>query len=301
MCTREQYTVGWICAITTEYVAAKQMLDTVNDPVPLSHNQRNTYTFGKVGSHNIVISVLPIGEYGISSAARVAEEMIHNFPNLRIGLMVGIGGGAPSPKHDIRLGDIVVSTPHNGHGGVFQYDYGKTMQDQTFRQTGFLDQPPTVLRAAVSELRAQYMSDGHALDDVVSKILDKKPRLRRDFARPDSATDLLYKAHVVHPKDSEEPCNVNCGSDPSLLVTRDPRGEYDDDPAIHYGIIASANQLMKDALTRTKMRLGKAWNGAELHPRNSSLVGGNVCNKQLFSNQSEMLTTIRISNLTSYA
>ncbi|KAJ5475132.1 hypothetical protein N7539_008198 [Penicillium diatomitis] len=180
MCTREQYTVGWICAITTEYVAAKQILDT-----------RNTYTFGKVGSHNVVISVLPIREHRISSAARVAEEMIHNFPNLRIGLMVVIGGGAPRPKHDIRLGEIVVSTPHNDHGGAFQYDFGKTMRHQIFQQTGFLDQPPTVLRAAVCELRAQYMSDGHAVDDVVSKILEKEPRLRRDFERPDPATDLL--------------------------------------------------------------------------------------------------------------
>jgi hypothetical protein len=29
-----------------------------------------------------------------------------SFPNVRIGLMVGIGGGALSPKHDIRLSSI---------------------------------------------------------------------------------------------------------------------------------------------------------------------------------------------------
>ncbi|KAK1838827.1 ankryin repeat protein [Colletotrichum chrysophilum] len=45
--------------------------------------------------------------------------MLHSFPNMRIGLMVGIGGGAPSQKHDIRLGDVVVSTPNSGRGGVF--------------------------------------------------------------------------------------------------------------------------------------------------------------------------------------
>lgn len=53
--------------------------------------------------------------------------------------MVGIGGGAPSHEHDIRLGDIVVSSPSNGKSGVFQYDYGKTIQDQSFRHTGFLN------------------------------------------------------------------------------------------------------------------------------------------------------------------
>jgi nucleoside phosphorylase len=56
-----------------------------------------------------VIAVLPGGEYGIASAACVARDMLQGFPNVRIGLMVGIGGGAPGPKHDIRLGDIVVS------------------------------------------------------------------------------------------------------------------------------------------------------------------------------------------------
>jgi hypothetical protein len=65
------------------------------------------YTLGKVGKHNVVIAVLPDGEYDISSAASVARDMLHGFPNVRIGLMVDIGGGAPSPKHDIRLGDIV--------------------------------------------------------------------------------------------------------------------------------------------------------------------------------------------------
>jgi nucleoside phosphorylase len=69
----------------------------------VSPNDNNDYTLGKVGKHNVIIAVLPHGEYGISSATSVAKDMLHSFPNVRIGLMVGIGGGAPSPKHDIRL------------------------------------------------------------------------------------------------------------------------------------------------------------------------------------------------------
>jgi hypothetical protein len=76
--------------------------------------------------------VLPDGEYGTASAAGVARDMLSSFPSVRLGLMVGIGGGAPNSKHDIRLGDIVVSAPRNGKGGVFQYDFGKTIQDQSF-------------------------------------------------------------------------------------------------------------------------------------------------------------------------
>jgi hypothetical protein len=139
----QKYTVGWICAVPTEYVAAQEFLDEEHDgPEYLPPPMRNDYAHGKVGKHNVVIATLPMGEYGIASAARVAEEMQYAFPNIRIGLMVGIGGGVPT-RHDIRLGDIVVSTPQNGLGGVLQYDFGKTEQNKTFHRTGFLDQPPT--------------------------------------------------------------------------------------------------------------------------------------------------------------
>src|SRR5271170_8300891 len=155
MSNREDYTVGWICAISAEYVSAQAFLDEKHEgPEYVSPNDKNIYTLGKVGKHNVVIAVLPDGEYGTASAASVARDMLHSFPNIRIGLMVGIGGGAPSRKHDIRLGDIVVSAPCDGKGGVFQYDFGKTIQDQSFRTTGFLDQPPSVLRAAMSGLKA---------------------------------------------------------------------------------------------------------------------------------------------------
>jgi nucleoside phosphorylase len=103
-------TVGWICAISTEYVAAQAFLDEEHEgPEYMSPNDNNDYILGKVGKHNVVIAILPDREYGTSSAAGVARDMLHSFPNVRIGLMVGIGGGAPSPKHDIRLGDIVIS------------------------------------------------------------------------------------------------------------------------------------------------------------------------------------------------
>ena len=134
MSNPKDYTVGWICAIATEYVAAQAFLDAKHEgPEYVSPNDNNDYTLGKIGKHNVVIAVLPEGEYGISSAASVARDMLHSFPNVRIGLMVGIGGGAPSLKHDIRLGDIVVSAPRDGKGGVFQYDFGKTIQDQSFQ------------------------------------------------------------------------------------------------------------------------------------------------------------------------
>jgi nucleoside phosphorylase len=254
MSNPKDYTVGWICAISTEYVAAQAFLDEKHEgPEDLSSNDNNNYTLGRVGKHKVVIAVLPDGEYGISAATGVAKDMSHSFPNVRIGLMVGIGGGAPSRKHDIRLGDVVVSAPRDGKGGVFQYDFGKTIQEQSFRTTGYLNQPPTVMRTAVSGLKAQYESEGHQLEEAISSVLEKKPRLQKKYKRPDPRSDRLYQAGVTHPLDDEGSCSAVCGENPSKLISRPERKADEDNPTIHYGLIASANQLMKDATIRDRL------------------------------------------------
>ncbi|KAF2189351.1 purine and uridine phosphorylase [Zopfia rhizophila CBS 207.26] len=258
MSNANDYTIGWICAITTEYVAALQFLDKKHgQPEYLPPNDNNDYTLGEVGKHNVVVAVLPEGQYGISSAASVARDMMRSFPNVRIGLMVGIGGGAPSEKHDIRLGDIVVSAPRDGHGGVFQYAFGKTVQDQSFKTTGFLNQPPAVLLAAVNGLKAHYESEGHGFEAAINGILHKKPRLRNKYKRPDPSSDRLYQSTVTHPPNNDASCAEVCGDDRSQLRKRCERAEYDDNPAIHYGLIASADQLMKDALVRDRLAEAK--------------------------------------------
>jgi len=250
---RGDYTVGWICAITTEYVAAQAFLDATHSPLEsVPRNDNNNYTLGEIGEHNVVVAVLPKGGYGTTSAASVARDMLRTFSNVRIGLMVGIGGGAPSPKHDIRLGDIVVSTPHNKEGGVFQYDFGKAIQDKEFQVIGHLNQPPVVLGAAVSGLEAQYEIHGHQLEDAINSALEEKPRLKRKYKRPDLNTDKLYLSEVTHPTDDEAKCADVCGDGSLKLVPRNARTQDNDNPAIHYGIVASANQLMKNALLRNK-------------------------------------------------
>ncbi|GAM37811.1 hypothetical protein TCE0_033r08046 [Talaromyces pinophilus] len=248
------YTVAWICALTAEYVAARTFLDEEYEhPESTLPNDNNAYTLGRIGEHNVVIAVLPNGEYGISSAASVARDMMHSFPDIRIGMMVGIGGGAPSRKHDIRLGDIVVSVPGDRKGGVFQYDFGKTIQDQKFRQTAFLNQPPVSLLTAVTKICGQYEIHGHSFEENINSILQEHPRLQKKYSRPDPSTDRLYQSGVVHPAHGDSSCAIACGTDPSLLIPRVERTQYEDNPAVHYGVIASANELMKDALVRDRL------------------------------------------------
>lgn len=63
-------------------------------------------------------------------------------------------------------------------------------------------------------------------------------------------TDQLYRSDVVHP--ISESCCHDCSARENSLVVRSPRDEDEDDPVVHYGLIASANQLMKDAKLRDR-------------------------------------------------
>jgi nucleoside phosphorylase len=253
----DEYSVGWICAIAAEYVAAQAFLDETHETSEVSPNDNNNYALGKIGKHNVVIAVLPDGEYGTSSAAVVARDMLQSFRNIKIGLLVGVGGGAPSSKHDIRLGDIVVSTPRDGKSGVFQYDFGKTIQEKNFQPTGFLAPPPPVLRTAVNGLKAYYELNGHQIEAAICSVLEKRVRLRKNYKRPDPSNDRLYQSEITHPENNAVSCITVCGNDASKLIQRRERSEDEDIPVIHYGLIASANQLMKDALVRDRLAADK--------------------------------------------
>ncbi|KAK1655086.1 hypothetical protein BDP81DRAFT_498558 [Colletotrichum phormii] len=170
-----KYTVGWICAIATEFAVAQLFLDEIHED-PLSVSKHDNNALGRIGSHNVVIAVLPEGEYGTTSAAEVGRDMLHTFENVRVGLMVGIGGGAPSSKNDIRLGDVV----------------GK-------------------------------------------------------FGRPGVHLDNLYRSKIVHDDGQPHP-NLH----PDSFVQRQSRANPRR-PAIHYGLVTSANQLIKNAFIRDKL------------------------------------------------
>lgn len=260
MADPKSYTVGWICSLNTEFIAAKSLLDEQHEQLTnVGRGDHSNYTLGKMANHNIVLAILLDGEYGTATTTIVAATMLCTFPNIKIRLMVGIGGGAPSKNHDIRLGDVVVSLPSScdRRGGVLRYDYEKTIQNQALQITGSLNQPPSVIRSAVNALKVDYMCESHEIKKTIESIMERNPRLREEFQRPPPDSDILYQSAFDHPADNEMPCSELCGDDPSRIVRREPRNDDYDDPAIHYGLIASANQAMKDAQVRDKLAEGK--------------------------------------------
>src|ERR1700722_5618840 len=167
---REEYTVGWVCALPVELAAAQEMLDEEHEDLEKDENDNNLYALGQIGGHNVVLACLPAGQTGIGSAAAVATQLKATFKWIRFGLMVGIGGGVPG-KEDIRLGDVVISQPYQGHGGVIQYDFGKATPSG-FERTGFLNSPPQLLLNAVGQMRANHLLRRTKLSGYVTKARD---------------------------------------------------------------------------------------------------------------------------------
>jgi nucleoside phosphorylase len=236
---REDYTVGWVCALPVELAAAQEMLDDEDKTPQCDAHDTNIYTCGRAGEHNVVIACLPEGQTGTNSAAAVAVQMKSTFASTRFGLMVGIGGGVPSEEADVRLGDVVVSKPHKVHGGVVQYDSGKATPSG-FERTGSLNTPPTILLNAVANLQAKHMRGRGKLAEYISK-LDSLP----DFRREAAGSDILFKASYDHERGAT--CS-KCSKD--YIVDRRARRQ---EVMVHYGTIASGNQVMRSATERDKV------------------------------------------------
>lgn len=223
------YKVGWICALPKEQTAATAMLDHVHPNLPKSPHDQNTYTLGRMGKHNVVIACLPKGQYATIPAAKVATWMIGTFPSIRVGLMVGIGGGVP-PK--VRLGDVVVSTPTAEYPGVVQWDLGKAEGLGHFKRTGSLNNPPTVLLTALAKLETQYDIYGSQIPRYLADMAMRHPRLVPKYTWSKSLRDPV--------------ASWDCHDT--------TQGEI----RVQFGLIASGNQVIKDASVRDRLneRLG---------------------------------------------
>jgi nucleoside phosphorylase len=236
-----EYTVGWICALPIELAAAHEMLDEEYQDLPHNaYNDTNLYTLGRIGEHNVVIACLPAGQTGNNTAAAVAVQMKSKFTSVRFGLMVGIGGGVPSDKADVRLGDVVISQPDKQHGGVVQYDFGKTTPSG-FARTGFLNTPPTVLLNALSKLQANHIRCRSSLTKYLSPLSDLPA-----FALENVGPDVLFEPTYNHIGGAT--CEI-CSED--RRVERRSRGNQE--IVVHCGTIASGNQVMRDGVIRDRL------------------------------------------------
>ncbi|KAK6361429.1 hypothetical protein TWF730_005158 [Orbilia blumenaviensis] len=265
--SHQDYTLGWICALPKEQTAAKAMLDQIHPDLPKSANDDNTYSLGSIGEHNIVIACLPKDTVGTNEAAIVAAQMLNTFPSIKIGLMVGIGGGIP-PK--IRLGDVVVGTQ------VIQWDFGKAGINSSFERTSAIQRPPRALRTAVSRLETEHDMHGPKISQYLHIMKEKWPNLAPKFGWSEALSDPLTSPGNVNSSQSTNKYNLlaswlnlvpnyswieylkyplrasgnsgGLGTKRVISVQRKPG-----DLQVHYGLVASGNQVIKDAKFRDSL------------------------------------------------
>jgi nucleoside phosphorylase len=237
--SREDYTVGIICALEFEKAAVQATFDEQHGQVEKTPGDDNAYAFGNIDEHNVVVAWPTDGR---ASAVTAARDMMRSFP-IKVGLMVGIGDGARSEHTDIRLGDLVVSQPDDG---LVQWDYGKTADSGRFWRTGTLKRPPRPLLQMVQTLGKLGTPRDGGVDVILEATFDKDARLRVEFGHPGLQLDELFEASYEHT--GGDTC-VEC--DRSHLVRHRPE-RHDSDPRVHYGKIASSHEVLEHAPTRDK-------------------------------------------------
>lgn len=225
----KSYTVGWITALPPEKAAALVVLDERHSKPKdfvQSESDNNIYSWGRIATLNVVITMLASGEYGIGSAATTANGMRASLPHIRIGLFVGIGAGI-TQNCDLLLGDVVVSAPDGTNGGVIQYDMYKASQQSGSHgreRKGFLDSPPRVLLNALNALRAGHEEEEPEMEQIL-ELFARNERMRVPYGFPGADKDRM----------------------------RDGVAQVRESPIIHYGTIASGNTLIKDATQRNEL------------------------------------------------
>ncbi|TQV95483.1 nb-arc and tpr domain-containing protein [Cordyceps javanica] len=245
--SRDDYKVAWICPLEVEEIAALEMLDEEHESLNVPSTDSNIYHLGAINSHNVVIIGLP--RPGNCPAATVITQMKMTFPNLKYGLLVGIGGGVPvkTDRGMIRLGHVVVSEPTGTHSGAVQYDHGKAKTGE-FERTGYLQPPPTALLNAARELSVQRQRmDVDPVWSNTQRIDTSRSRFRH-FKFPGVTNDYLYQPNYKHRQEG-----LSCedgGCDPKQRIERSIDEFHETFVIVHRGTVASGELVLKNAEKR---------------------------------------------------
>lgn len=255
----EQFTIGWISPLPLEKEAARLILDEEYPQDSLQH-QNAFYLGGRIGKHEVVIGVQR--RMGLEGAAILAEKMRAGFPNIKYFLLVGIAGGVPrygssGAASSIVLGDVVVSAPRGNHGGVVQYDRGAWQGQGRLQFRGHTNGVPGDLMAAVNNFRAQGRSKSTA--DVSEALKHMRRKLdsdrQRQYDDPGPIRDRLFEDGYEHQGTAADDCRDCCDADYTISRSqRDGATRLLDQPAIHFGNIASSNQLQISAIERNRVQ-----------------------------------------------
>ncbi|KAH8717928.1 Vegetative incompatibility protein HET-E-1 [Beauveria bassiana] len=246
---REDYTVGWVCALPVEIAAARALLDHVHGELPadLSENDPNSYVLGNIQGHNIVLAHPPFDSSGTTSTAAADAQMRLRFKSIRFSLMVGIGGGAPSEKNDIRLGDVVVSKPTSTRPGLIQLDLETKSAGNSNTGKAALSKPSTLLLAAAGKAETIAILGESMIPCYIAEIINKDALT---FTRPTANKNVLCDSRCE--RTSTESASGECNDcNANETYYRSPRQTQVN--KVHYGLVASSTRPVCHGATRDSL------------------------------------------------
>lgn len=255
---RNDYYVAWICPVAeVELLPACLMLDEEHDaPEYNTHYDENTYIFGSIKGHTVVIATLPEGLTGNVYAARLSGPMFKSFPFIRMALLVGTGGGIPRPEisdnslKNLHLGDVVVGWPGDGKPACVYYNRGREKAEGEFELVSTFRNPDWRLTNALAVLPTRHLMGETTFGEQLSRLSAFKGE--QGFAAPSCEHDRLFRLVSRHKGDYGSECTA-CDQDE--LIARPPRFEEDRSKIVfHFGRIATGDTVISDGKRREQIR-----------------------------------------------
>ena len=290
--SRDDYRIAVICALNIESDAVEAMFDEDwedGPKYPKVKNDPNAYTTGRIGEHNVVLAFMP--GLGKVPAGKLTAALIINFPEIRLGLVVGICGGTPyireyprEPREiDVFLGDIIISTE------LLQYDLGHRYSNEFERIDTLqnnLGRPNVEIRSFLGKM--QSLKSRKRLEGKIRGYLAEiSPKPGFEKSRYQGVEkDILYKSEYLHKHHESTDCvcaehedkackkarestceDLKCNSGQSVLRTRlrkveddaanqanaSSKGARAPSPRVHFGPVASGDSVVKSAKHRDEL------------------------------------------------
>ncbi|KAI0097230.1 hypothetical protein GGR51DRAFT_541433 [Nemania sp. FL0031] len=266
--------IAIICALTLEADAVLASFDHHWDIQSFRNldGDRNTYSVGRIGCHNVVLVHMP--DVGRTQSATVAARCRVSFPGITLALVVGICGAVPLyGSKEILLGDVIISDR------LVIYDFGRQFPDTFVRKEKTPEsarKPPWEIRCFLSKIKGKRSeSILHTRTGVHLQAL-----LRNDYTLyPGVEEDRLFDPSYRHKHQAPTEC-AQCsssealtgqvcdisrastcdtlGCDPGKLIVRQRHSRITNSvgnwlPAIRFGAYASGDKVMKSGEHRDEI------------------------------------------------
>ncbi len=249
------FEIAIICALTLEADAVVALFDYHWDddgpPYDKAPADPNAYSAGAIGRHNVILAHMP--GMGKVNGAAVAANCLSSFPNIKLAIVAGVCSVVPFDPDgvEIALGDVIVSD------GVVQYDLGQLLPERFVQKDKLLEslgRPNAKIRSLMAKLRG-IRGRRTLREKMVGylKTLRTDPELAAGY--PGTARDRLFKATYHHRCDSMSCDECGCNGP---LVPRSRLEQANQQPTVHFGLIASGDTVMESGEDRDRIARQKS-------------------------------------------